>query len=160
MSRAELWTEGERPAVRLERELADPPSVVWRAITEREQLRVWFPCDVEVVGGVWEVGAALRFDFGEMTLEGEVFAVDEPTLLVFSWGAERLRFELTPHGAGTRLVLTDELAPDAAARNAAGWDVCLDRLAWREPSDWQSLFDTYVAAFEPLVGPQAGPPTA
>ncbi|MFC9438920.1 SRPBCC domain-containing protein [Nocardia sp. NPDC057030] len=163
MSQAELRTDGARPAVRLERRLADPPAVVWQAITEREQLRAWFPCDVEVAGGVWEVGAAITFDFGTemsgMTLTGEVFAVDEPKLLAFSWGEERLRFELAPHGSGTLLVLTDELPGEAAARNAAGWDVCLDRLAGLEPGDWKSHFDTYAATFEPLIGPQAGPPT-
>lgn len=163
MTQAELRTDGARPAVRLERKLADPPAVVWQAITEREQLRAWFPCDVQVVGGVWEVGAAIAFDFGDkmsgMTLTGEVFAVDEPKLLAFSWGEERLRFELAPHGSGTHLVLTDELPADAAARNAAGWDECLDRLAGLEPGDWKSRFDTYAATFEPLVGPQAGPPT-
>ncbi|WP_405167433.1 SRPBCC domain-containing protein [Nocardia sp. NBC_01499] len=163
MSQAELRNDGARPAVRLERELADPPAVVWRAITEREQLRAWFPCDVEVAGGVWEVGATITFDFGaemsEMTLTGEVFAADEPKLLVFSWGEERLRFELTPQGSGTHLVLIDELAPDAAARNAAGWDGCLDRLAGLEPGNWQSRFDAYAATFEPVLGPQSGPPT-
>lgn len=163
MSQAELRTDGARPAVRLERKLADPPAVVWQAITEREQLRAWFPCDVEVAGGVWEVGAAITFDFGDemsgSTLSGEVFAVDEPKLLAFSWGAERLQFELTPHGSGTLLVLIDELPADAAARNAAGWDACLDRLAGLEPVDWKPRFDTYAATFEPLIGPQAGPPT-
>ncbi|MFI6997484.1 SRPBCC domain-containing protein [Nocardia sp. NPDC050175] len=164
MTQAELRTDGARPAVRLERELVDPPAVVWRAITEREQLRAWFPCDVDVAGGVWEVGAAIAFRFGEemsdMTLTGEVFVVDEPKVLVFSWGEERLRFELAPHGSGTHLVLIDELPADAAARNAAGWDECLDRLAGLEPGDWKARFDTYAATFEPLVGPQSGPPTA
>ncbi|MFI6171270.1 SRPBCC domain-containing protein [Nocardia sp. NPDC051052] len=164
MTQAELRTDGARPVVRLERQLADPPSVVWQAITERAQLRAWFPCDVLVAGGVWEVGTSITFDFGpemgEMTLTGEVFEVDEPNLLAFSWGEERLRFHLTPHGSGTHFVLTDELPPDAAARNAAGWDDCLDRLAGLEPGDWQSRFNAYAATFEPLVGPQSGPPTA
>ena len=40
MNDATLITDGigTRPAVRLERRLPDPPTVVWRAITEREQL--------------------------------------------------------------------------------------------------------------------------
>jgi hypothetical protein len=32
-------------------------------------------------------------------------------------------------GGGTRLVLIDELPPRIAARNAAGWEVGLERLA-------------------------------
>jgi uncharacterized protein YndB with AHSA1/START domain len=31
-----------------------PPEKVWRAITERELLKQWFPCDVV---GNWSVGA-------------------------------------------------------------------------------------------------------
>ncbi|WP_227999958.1 SRPBCC domain-containing protein [Nocardia australiensis] len=165
MTDTELLIDGARPAVRLERQLADPPPVVWQAITDRDQLRSWFPWDVEVAGGVWKVGATITFHLvsedGEMTLPGEVFAVDEPKLLAFGWGEEWLRFELSPHGTGTRLVLIDELPPATAARNAAGWEVCLDRLAGIEPAPdaWQSHFDAYSAAFEPLAGPQDGPPT-
>jgi uncharacterized protein YndB with AHSA1/START domain len=44
MTDAALLTDRPRPAVRLERHLAEPPAVVWRALTEREQLRSWFPC--------------------------------------------------------------------------------------------------------------------
>jgi uncharacterized protein YndB with AHSA1/START domain len=161
---AHLITEGERPAVRLERHLPDPPKVVWQAITDREQLKSWFPCDVVVSGGIWRVGAAISFPFPseviDMTLTGEVLAVDEPTLLVFTWGEETLRFELTEHDGGTHLVLIDELPPGAAARNAAGWDECLDRLtgAVPAPDAWKTRFTRYSAAFEPALGPQEGPP--
>jgi uncharacterized protein YndB with AHSA1/START domain len=165
MTDAALLAEGPRPAVRLERRLADPPAVVWRALTERDQLRSWFPCDVIVSGGQWVVGAAISFPFPpdviEMTLAGEVLEVDEPKLLVFTWGEEEtLRFELTPDGAGTRLILIDELAANAAARNAAGWQDCLDRLAGLDPAPeaWRARFDEYSAAFEPALGHQDGPP--
>jgi len=57
-------------------------------------------------------------------------------------------------------VLIDELPAGAAARNAAGWEVCLDRLTGLDPSAdaWRPRFDGYVAAFEPVLGPQEGPP--
>ena len=51
MSGATLFEDGARAAIRLERRLSDPPAVVWRAITDRESLRMWFPCDVFVTGG-------------------------------------------------------------------------------------------------------------
>lgn len=134
MSSASLDTAGPKAAVRLERHLSDPPEVVWQAITDREQLSSWFPCDVIVEGGRWEAGAAITFPFPpeviEMTLTGTVLAVDEPKLLFYTWGdQETLRFELYPEGSGTRLVLIDQLEPGWAARNAAGWEECLDRLA-------------------------------
>jgi uncharacterized protein YndB with AHSA1/START domain len=164
MTDATLLTRGPRPAVRLERTLQDPPAVVWRALTEREQLRAWFPCDVIVEGGRLAVGARLTFPFPaeviDMTLTGEVLELDEPHRLAFTWGEETLRFELAAEGSGTRLVLVDELPAGAAARNAAGWDVCLDRLAGLEPAAdaWRPRFDAYVAAFAPTLGPQEGPP--
>jgi len=166
MSDATLLTDRGRPAVRLERHLPDPPAVVWQALTDREQLRSWFPSEVIVSGGAWEVGAAISFPFPpeviDMTLSGEVLEVTEPNVLAFSWGEETLRFELSPEGGGTLLVLIDELPPGAAARNAAGWETCLDRLEGHEPAPdaWQPRFVRYAAEFEPTLGPQEGPPTA
>src|ERR1700730_16611355 len=147
MTDATLLTNGSRPAVRLERHLPAPPTVVWRALTEREQLQSWFPCDVIVAGGRWEVGAAISFPFPaeiiDMTLTGEVLAVDQPHLLSFSWGEEILRFELSAEDGGTRFILIDELPASGAARNAAGWETCLDRLAGLDPDPhaWQSQFE-------------------
>jgi uncharacterized protein YndB with AHSA1/START domain len=164
MTDATLITDRERPRVRLERELPDPPEVVWAALTDREELRNWFPCEVIVEGGEWRVGAALSFPFPpeviELTLSGEVLVIEKPRELAYTWGEETLHFELIPNGDGTRLVLTDELAPGAAARNAAGWETCLDRLAGLTPADdaWKRRFALYSVAFEPELGPQEGPP--
>ena len=57
-------------------------------------------------------------------------------------------------------MLNDQLPASFAARNAAGWDDCLDRLAG-QPGDkgaWRRRFTAYSAAFEPVIGPQDGPP--
>lgn len=165
MNNASLITTESQPAIRLERQLKDPPEVVWGALTERERLRDWFPCDVIVAGGEWRVGAGIDFPFPkdaiDMTLTGEVLEVDHPHRLAFTWGDETLRFELTPRDGGTHLVLIDELPATAAARNAAGWDICLDRLVGNKPADggWKERFAVYTDAFEPVLGPQEGPPT-
>ena len=69
MKDASILTANGRPSVRLERELTDSPSVVWKALTDREQLRSWFPCDVVVEGDVglretWDrTAAAVRAEF-------------------------------------------------------------------------------------------------
>lgn len=165
MSDARLLTDMQRPAVRLERHLLDPPEVVWRAITERDQLRSWFPCDVEVSGDRWKVGATITFRFPpeviDMTLEGQVLAVEEPKLLIYTWGEDTLRFELHPaDDAGTTLILIDELPPESAARNAAGWDECLDRLAGQsDEHGWQARFEQYAAKFVSVLGSQEGLPS-
>ena len=95
-----------------------------------------------------------------MTLHGRVLTVDEPKLLVYTWGDDLLRFELHPDGAGTNLILINELPPETAARNAAGWDQCLDRLAGRQPDPggWRVQFEHYAAEFLSALGPQDGPP--
>ena len=102
MTDARLLTDRARPSIRLERHLPDPPEIVWRALTEREQLRRWFPCDVIVSGGRWEIGAAITFPFRpevmDLTLAGEVLEVDEPNVLAFTWGEDALRFELSAEG--------------------------------------------------------------
>ena len=65
----------------------------------------------------------------------------------------------TESSGGTHLILTDELDRAFAARNAAGWDECLALLEGHTQSDgWKTRFDHYVAAFEPVLGPQEGPP--
>jgi uncharacterized protein YndB with AHSA1/START domain len=164
MNRATLLVDGPRPAVRLERHLPGPPAIAWQSITDPGQLRFWFPCEVVVAGGRWEVGASITFQFPpeliDMTLTGEVLAVDEPHLLEFSWGEELLRFELSRGNGGTRLALVNELRETNAARNAAGWEGCLDRLAGLDPRPdlWRERFEEYAVAFEPELGPQDGPP--
>jgi uncharacterized protein YndB with AHSA1/START domain len=161
---ATVSTEGERASVRLERHLPDPPAIVWQALTERDQLRAWFPCDVAVDGGRWVVGAGITFTFPpdviDMTLSGEVLDVEEPSRLTYRWGDEVLRFELIEENGGTLLVLLDELPPSIAARNAAGWDDCLDRLLGRATNSgaWREHFNRYQREFEPMLGPQEGPP--
>jgi uncharacterized protein YndB with AHSA1/START domain/mannose-6-phosphate isomerase-like protein (cupin superfamily) len=149
--------------VQLERHLTDPPEIVWQALTDRDQLRSWFPSDLVVAGGRWEVGNTITFIFPpevDMTLSGEVLEVDEPHALAFTWGEETLRFELTPDGAGTRLLLVNELPAAAAARNAAGWEQCLDRLAGLDvaPNSWQPRFEAYTSLFTPTLGQQEGKP--
>jgi uncharacterized protein YndB with AHSA1/START domain len=164
MTDATLVTDGGLPGVRLERVLPDPPPVVWRALTAPEELARWFPCGIEVDGGEWKPGAALRFPFPsdviDMTLTGEILECDAPSRLAYTWGDEVLRFELHEQDGGTRLVLVNELPGDRAARNAAGWEVCLERLRGAtEPSrPWRARFDDYVASFSGTLGHQQGPP--
>lgn len=163
MSDVELESGAARPAVRLSRSLPGGPAAVWRAITEREELRRWFPCDVEVAGDRWLVGAKITFTFppelSGLALHGEVLEVEPERLLAYTWGEEVLRFELAPEGGGTRLTLVNELPASAAARNAAGWAQCLDALAGSPPSDsWRARFAAFAARFEPRLGPQEGPP--
>ena len=169
---ATLERSGSGYALMVERRLAHPPEKVWRAVTERELLKQWFPCDVE---GVWEVGAPLRFIFlhgeGEGLPDedhhGEVLAVDEPRLLAFRWGKHRLKLELEAHADGCLFRLSESFdEPSWGARNAAGWEMCLESLdllvegaavAEFAADVWRTKFEHYVRQFEPTFGPQHDP---
>jgi uncharacterized protein YndB with AHSA1/START domain len=155
------------PRLRFARRLPHPPEKVWRALTEPEHLAAWFPDTIVV--DEWAPGAALRFEHPDITFDGEVLAVDEPSLLEFRWATDVLRFELEPDGDGTLLVLLDTLEElGKAARDGAGWHVCLDALerhlagttADASTSDaWREVHGTYVDQFGPeaaTIGPPEG----
>ena len=82
MTDATLLTDRTRPALRLERHLPDPPETVWQALTDRDQLRSWFPSDLVVHGGRWEVGNTITFEFPpevvDLTLSGAVGRGGQP----------------------------------------------------------------------------------
>ncbi|TML98734.1 MAG: SRPBCC family protein [Actinobacteria bacterium] len=126
-----LETIDDRPALRFERRLAHPVDAVWRAVTEPAELAHWFPSSVS---GDVRVGGRLSFTFetdGVPPMEGEVLALEPPRRFIFVWGEDELRFDLEPAegGEGTVLRFTCVLGQrDKAARDAAGWHVCLDRL--------------------------------
>jgi uncharacterized protein YndB with AHSA1/START domain len=160
-----LEQTGQAWRLRFTRELAHPVDLVWRAVTEADHLNAWFPMRIR---GDWVVGGPLTFADPEgrgPEFTGQVLACQPPSLLEFSWGPDVLRLELQAHGAGTRLTLLDTFEElGKAARDAAGWHVCLDLLAVHLDGTgtavrWTEVHPEYVAAFGPdasSVGPPAG----
>jgi uncharacterized protein YndB with AHSA1/START domain len=152
-------TIGGRPVLRFERRLAHPPEKVWNAITDPAEMAHWFPATVETE---LKVGATMRFDIKEMDVDapdGEIVELDPPKVFVFTWGDDVLRWELVPDGSGCRLVFTHTFGGEApfgdelsAARNAAGWDVCLDGLVARlEGESQESSTDAWFERNERYV---------
>ena len=147
-----------RPALRFERSLAYPVERVWRAITEPDEIHRWFPAAVELE---LRVGGPMSFRFDDPDApptDGEITELDPPRLLAFDWGDEQLRFELEPAGDGCRLLFTHFLSERIqAARDAAGWEMCLGQLdlllAGEDATapgigptpEWRELYDKYVA---------------
>jgi uncharacterized protein YndB with AHSA1/START domain len=162
-----LAPAGEKWRLTYERALRHTPAKVWKALTDAEDLRAWFPSEVH---GLTGAGAALRFVFPyeeAPVLGGEVLTFDPPRLLEYTWDEDRLRFELSPTERGCRLVFSVLLDEQGrAARDGAGWHGCLDALATHldggDPTaegegTWASVHPEYVRRF----GPEAstiGPP--
>jgi uncharacterized protein YndB with AHSA1/START domain len=164
-----LERHGDVSVLRYERHLAHPQERVWRAITEDADLAAWFPTTIE---GPRRKGAPLRFAFRQGEAEpfgGEMLAFVPPTLMELRWSDDVLRFELQPEtgenstGCILRLSVTfTEFGK--AARDAAGWHICLERLsafsdgtAPPEPDRWKELHSTYGERFGP-EGSTIGPP--
>ncbi len=162
-----LARDGARPVLRMERRLEHPPATVWSALTEEEHLAGWFPTTIE---GEREAGAALTFAFREVDIpdmEGRMLAFDPPTVMELNWGGDIVRFELAADGEGSKLTLIvtfDELGK--AARDAAGWHVCLeqldcavdgDSLPWLPADRWREVHPGYVERFGPAAS-TLGPP--
>jgi uncharacterized protein YndB with AHSA1/START domain len=155
--------------LRFTRELRHPPEKVWRAITQPEHLAHWFPTTIE---GDRAPGARLRFSFpgGQAPpMDGEMIAYDPPSLMELRWGPDILRLELRPVADGTELTLLDILEERGkAARDGAGWHVCLDALeadlSGDQPvreamSSWHDVHPHYVESFGPesaTIGPPEG----
>jgi uncharacterized protein YndB with AHSA1/START domain len=155
--------------LRFTRILGHSPEKVWRAITEPEHLAHWFPTTIE---GERASGAPLRFSFpgGQAPpMEGEMLAFEPISLMELRWGSDIVRLELRPVAEGTELTLLALLDEQGkAARDGAGWHVCLDALQAslrdephaREAMDaWRDVHPHYVDSFGPeaaTIGPPEG----
>jgi uncharacterized protein YndB with AHSA1/START domain len=142
MTADQFLTIDGRSAVRIERRYPHPIEKVWRAVTMPEHLGQWFPSPVEIE---LRPGGTMRFRaFDGPSATGTIEAVDAPRFLAFTWGTDRLTFELHPDGDGTAFALTHAFDDRyGAASFATGWAVCLTGLR-------------SVLADEPLPAPDRG----
>jgi uncharacterized protein YndB with AHSA1/START domain len=159
----------DRQALTFERRLAHSVERVWRAVTDPDELAHWFP---SAVSGELSPGGRLTFDFpdGEMPpMEGAVVELEAPRRFAFTFGDDVLRIELDPAGDGCVLRFTCLFDDSArAARDAAGWHVCLDLLerhlggaATQSPSseatpEWRELYEEYQRRGLPAGAPVPG----
>lgn len=141
-----------RPALRFERVLNAAPARVWRALTEPAEHETWHPSPFDLEP---RVGGSVKYR-GEDLDDGTVLEFQPESALAYTWGEDDLHWELEPQGSGTLLTLThvfdDRLK---AARDGAGWHVCLDRLdravdgddAGDGPRAWDDLNREYQGKF-------------
>ncbi|UXY23735.1 SRPBCC family protein [Streptomyces cynarae] len=164
-----LTLDDGRPAVRFSRVHDHPIDRVWRFVTDPDELAAWFPSRAEFD---LRPGGTVRFSGDPNMPEstGTVLAVDAPRHLSFAWGGDELRFDLEEPGEGrTRFTLTNVLGErNAAARNGAGWEVCLAALEAKSrggrsegphagpTAPWKEYYEAYVEAGVPSGAPVPG----
>jgi uncharacterized protein YndB with AHSA1/START domain len=126
----------EPAVIRIDHLYAQPPSAVWKALTEPElHARWWAAGDIRPV-----VGHRFDLDMGKWGKQPcEVLAVEPERLLRYRFATSTLdtviTWELVPEGAGTRLTLTHEgfdldspLGRQAFEGMRPGWPKVLERL--------------------------------
>jgi uncharacterized protein YndB with AHSA1/START domain len=151
MSADQFLTLEGRPTVRVARSYPHPIEKVGRAITTPEHLGQWFPSPVELD---LRPGGAIRFGAlnGDAGSAGTVEMVDAPRRLAFTWGTDRLTFELTAGDDGTTFSLTHSFDDRyGAASFATGWEFCLAGLRSVLAGDPLPPPDRGVARHEELV---------
>lgn len=133
----------------IEREIVidAPVDVVWRVVTEPEQMRQWFTDQAEIdlrVGG----SGHLRFPSGQ-SYSLQIEAVEPPHRLAWRWvqpegsiarvnNSMLVEFTLQPEGDGTRLRVvesgfasvdwSDDKKREYADDHTRGWHAIIDRV--------------------------------
>ncbi len=153
----------------MRRRFSHGPRKLWAMLIEPERLARWSPIVPD--RPLTEPGpATCRENPGDATVDAEVLVVDPPRLLVHRWGVDLLRWTLAPDGEGTVLELRQTTGEStAAAMLAAGWQVCLARLAAEDGTDrerptgqramaygWRELHDEYQSRFTGQTGREGG----
>jgi len=115
----------------LTRTFSHPVNRVWEALTEPGQMRRWAPFvpdrDLASTGDVMMTMAGEVEPGTDATGPGQVLESEPPRLLVYRWGGDVLRWELTGTEDGTTLVLRHTFDDEGmTSALAAGWHLCLD----------------------------------
>jgi uncharacterized protein YndB with AHSA1/START domain len=172
---AVLQDRDGRTVLRFERELSQARERVWRALTSHDELARWHPTPFELEPA--QVGGRVCFKPPPHVPEipdGRVFEYDPPRVLAYTWWQDELRWELREHDRGGCVLTLTHSFDDRfkAARDAAGWHLCLRALSRlladavgasqhaeqpRLPDGWSELNGEYQQRFG-ISPEQATPP--
>lgn len=144
---------------RFERRLKHPVEKVWSYLTENEKLKKWF---TELSVDDLREGGVIKFDMQDGTFEElEIIELKLHSVLEYTWGEDRVRFELYPESEGCRLVLIEKIhkITDHSPKDLAGWHVCLDFIAAlldgttieSREDEWKVWYEKYSALLAELT---------
>ncbi|GBG10403.1 hypothetical protein PAT3040_05134 [Paenibacillus agaridevorans] len=141
---------------RFERKLKHPVEKVWAYLTENDKLKKWFS---ELHVEELREGSVIKFDMGDGTFEEmAILEVKRQSVLEYTWGEDRVRFELYPEEDGCRLLLIEKITKitDHSHRDLAGWHVCLDvveaLLDGREPEPRKEVWEKRRVDYAGIIG--------
>jgi len=121
-------SEGGRWTLVFVRDLHHRPDEVWAALTDPARLDQWAPFAADRDLGTLGDATLTMIDADNAeALPATVMRAERPAVLEYEWGKDRLRWELEPTSAGTRLTLRHTLDDHGwVPVVAAGWHICLD----------------------------------
>lgn len=123
---AVIQKAGNGYTARYERRLKHSVEKVWASLTENEKLAKWFS---ELRVDDLREGGSIKFDMQDGTFEEmTILELKTNSVLEYTWGEDRVRFELYPEPGGCRLVFIEFMTKltDHTPKDLAGWHVCLD----------------------------------
>ena len=125
---ADARRDGSRWTLVFVRQLRQPPSKVWLALTDPSNLREWAPFDADRnLGSTGAVKLTMLDGTPPEAFDSEVRHAEAPRLLEYTWDDDVVRWELEPIESGTRLTLRHTLDDRTwLPKVAAGWHICLD----------------------------------
>ncbi|WP_113716721.1 SRPBCC domain-containing protein [Arthrobacter dokdonensis] len=163
--------DGGQVKLTLARNYAAAPGEVWAMLTEPANTELWW-CRVR---GRARTGSSFDLKWLNVKDEGHGIETDwwngrvleaaAPQVLEISNAMHgTIRVELTPSGAGTRLVFTNVIAvpQDVVLMSLAGWHVHLDHLAEAlegRAVDWQHWWDDFYPCWEQVHAAYVSPGT-
>ncbi|KEK22447.1 SRPBCC family protein [Bacillus gaemokensis] len=134
---------------------------VWAILTENDKLAKWMPnLQVEEL----RTGGIIKFDM----MDDSGTFIDMPILdchvnsvLEFTWGDDRVRFELYRESEGCLLLLKEFIhsITDHTPKDLAGWHVCLDVLSALldgeymdfPKKEWEQWYERYKVCVNKII---------
>lgn len=135
-----MTAEGTSVTLGFRRRFRQPPETVWEAITDPEQLRIWFLARAKIdprLGGMMELVQGPS----NLHIRGTILVWDPPRVFEHEWNVDPgkyvpqgersvVRWELARDGEGTLLTMTHRnLSERTASFFVSGLHGFLDRLA-------------------------------
>jgi uncharacterized protein YndB with AHSA1/START domain len=166
--RGTLHDDGEHATLIFERVFGHTPERVWDAISTAEGLRAWLLCKDAMIEG--RVGGRIEMVSGPAGYRstGKILAWEPPRVLEYEWNVtptrempngERaiFRYELTPEGESTRVLVTYRRITKQTARGfLPGLHAFLDRLEaqldGRALPEWTHRFGELMAEYPEWSG--------